>query len=154
MVFCGRTMKNPKGLINFCLFQLCLFNEATVPGYKTISSTLPQCVLLLAHVQSCRFDKADAIANVPSDTAVIDRHSHTTFSSSKHTGCGYPGMFDSEKSFGHVPPVGVECMNGEHPIHIISLNGYLVTTKLVGFQYMQFKGNNSQELEVWLLSHF
>ena len=37
------------------------------------------------------------------------------FSSSELTGCG------SEKSFGHVPPVGVElstsCVQGEHPIH-------------------------------------
>ena len=30
------------------LFQLCLFNEATVPGYETISGTLPQCVWCLA----------------------------------------------------------------------------------------------------------
>ena len=32
----------------FFLFQLCLFNEATVPGYKTISGTLPQCMLCFA----------------------------------------------------------------------------------------------------------
>ena len=28
-----------------------------------------------------------------SDTAVTDRHSDTTFSSSEHTGCGYPGYW-------------------------------------------------------------
>ena len=27
------------GQFNFCLFQLCLFNEATVPGFETISGT-------------------------------------------------------------------------------------------------------------------
>ena len=43
------------------------------------------------------------------------------FSSSELTGCGYPGLLDRKKSFGHVPPVGVKpstsCMQGEHPIH-------------------------------------
>ena len=29
-----------------------------------------------------------------SDTAITDRHSDTTFSSSEHTGCGYPGLLD------------------------------------------------------------
>ena len=33
---------------SFCLFQLCLFNEATVPGYETITGTLPQCLLCFA----------------------------------------------------------------------------------------------------------
>ena len=31
-----------------CFFQLRLFNEATIPGYETISGTLPQCVLCFA----------------------------------------------------------------------------------------------------------
>ena len=29
-----------------------------------------------------------------SDTAITDRHSDTTFSSSEHTGCGYPSLLD------------------------------------------------------------
>ena len=29
-----------------------------------------------------------------SDTAVTDHHSYTTFSSSEHTGCGYPAIVD------------------------------------------------------------
>ena len=56
-----------------------------------------------------------------SDTAITDHHSDTTISSSELTGCGYPGLLDRKKSFGHVPPMGVEpstpCMQGEHPIH-------------------------------------
>ena len=40
------------------------------------------------------------------DTIITDRQSDTTFSSSEHTECRYPGLFD-KKSFGHVPPVGV-----------------------------------------------
>ena len=35
------------------------------------------------------------------------------FSSSDQTGCGYPGLLHRKKSFGHVPPVGVELAN-EH----------------------------------------
>ena len=68
-----------------CLFLLCLFNKATVPGYETISGTLLQC----AHAQFCRFDKADAT------TEVQWHYSHrpfTIFFSSEHTGCGYPGL--------------------------------------------------------------
>ena len=57
-----------------------------------------------------------------SDTAITDRHSDTTFiSNPEHTGCGYPGLLDRKKSFGHVPTVGIEpstsYVNGEHPIH-------------------------------------
>ena len=52
--------------LSFYLFQLCLFNEDTVPAYETISGTKPQCMLCFfrAHVQFCRFDKADATADV------------------------------------------------------------------------------------------
>ena len=51
-------------------------------------------VYLLAHVQFCRFDKADATPTF-SDTVVSDRHSDTIiFCSSEHTGCGCPGLLD------------------------------------------------------------
>ena len=54
-----------------------------------------------------------------SDSAITDRHSDTTIF--QLTGCGYPGLLDRKKSFGHVPPVGVEpstsCVQGEHPIY-------------------------------------
>ena len=33
-----------------------------------------------------------------SDTAITDRHSDTTNSSSELTGCGYPGLFDRKNS--------------------------------------------------------
>ena len=43
-----------------------------------------------------------------SDTAIIDRHSDIPLiSSSELTGCGYPGLLDRKKLFGHVPPVGL-----------------------------------------------
>ena len=41
---------------------------------------------------------ADLIRRTPpptvGDTAITDRHSDTTISSSEHTGCGYPGLFN------------------------------------------------------------
>ena len=52
-------------LFFFFLFQLCLLNEATVPGYETIAGTLPQCVLCFACTCTVLpVDKADATADV------------------------------------------------------------------------------------------
>ena len=55
------------------------------------------------------------------DTAIIDRHSDTTNFQLRAHWVRISWSFGSEKSFGHVPPVGVEpstsCMQGEHPIH-------------------------------------
>ena len=52
-----------------------------------------------------------------SDTATLI----PLFSSSELTGCRISWSIGSEKSFRHVPPVGVEpstsCVQGEHPIH-------------------------------------
>ena len=56
-----------------------------------------------------------------SDTAVTDRHSDTTIFQLRAHWVRISWSIGSEKSFGHVPPVGVEpstsCMQGEHPIH-------------------------------------
>ena len=56
-----------------------------------------------------------------SDTAITDRHSDTTFFQLRAHWVQISWSTGSEKSFGHVPPVGVEpstsCMQGEHPIH-------------------------------------
>ena len=55
-----------------------------------------------------------------SDTAITDRHSDTTFFQLRAHWVRISWSIGSEKSFGHVPPVGVEpstsCMQGEHPI--------------------------------------
>ena len=84
----------------------------------------PRCVcsVLRAHAQFCRFDKADATADVqwrcnhrPS------RHSDTTIFQLRAHWVRISWSIGSEKSFGHVPPLGVEpstsCVQGEHPIH-------------------------------------
>ena len=56
-----------------------------------------------------------------SDTAITDRHSDTTIFQLRAHWVRISWSIGSEKSFGHVRPVGVEpltsCMQGEHPIH-------------------------------------
>ena len=56
-----------------------------------------------------------------SDTVITDRHSDTTIFQLRVHWVQISWSIGSEKSFGHVPPVGVEpstsCVQGEHPIH-------------------------------------
>ena len=56
-----------------------------------------------------------------SDTAITDRHSDTTIFQLRAHWVRISWSIGSEKSFRHMPPVGVEpstsCMQGEHPIH-------------------------------------
>ena len=56
-----------------------------------------------------------------SDTAITDRHSDTTIFQLRAHWVRISWSIGSEKSFEHVPPVGVEpstsCVLGEHPIH-------------------------------------
>ena len=55
------------------------------------------------------------------DTAITDRNSDTTNFQLRAHWVRISWSIGSEKSFRHVPPVGVEpstsCMQGEHPIH-------------------------------------
>ena len=61
-----------------------------------------------------------------SDTAITDRHSDTTIFQLRAHWVRISWSIESEKSFGHVPPVGVEpstsCVQGEHPIHSARLS--------------------------------
>ena len=58
-----------------------------------------------------------------SDTAITALHSDTTIFQLRAHWVRISWFIGSEKSFGHVPPVGVEpltsCMQGEHLIHYI-----------------------------------
>ena len=82
----------------------------------------PRCVcsILRARVQFCRFDKRTPPPTF-SDTATTDRHSDTTIFQLRAHWVRISWSIGSEKSFGHVPPVGVEpstyFVQGEHPIH-------------------------------------
>ena len=55
-----------------------------------------------------------------SDTSITDRHSDTTIFQLRAHWVRISWSIGSEKSFRHVPPVGVEpwtsCVQGEHPI--------------------------------------
>ena len=95
------------------------------------------CCVLRAHVQFCRFDKAD-VARPPYQTGkTVHVHAkHNTHYRRRSVTLQPPTatlitLFPAQstdilvywigKSFVHVPPVGVEpstsCVNGEHPIH-------------------------------------
>ena len=56
-----------------------------------------------------------------SDTAITARHSDTTIFQLRSHWVRISWSIGSEKSFGHVPPVGVEpstsCVQGKHPMH-------------------------------------
>ena len=56
-----------------------------------------------------------------SDTAITDRHSDTTIFQLKAHWVRISWSIGSEKTFGHVSPVGdkhsTSCVQGEHPIH-------------------------------------
>ena len=61
-----------------------------------------------------------------SDTAITDRHCDTIIFQLRAHWVRISWSIGSEKSFGHVPPVGVEpstsCLQGEHPIHLARLS--------------------------------
>ena len=85
------------------------------------ASVLVVYVVLCVHVYSF----AGLIRRTPpptfSDTAIADCHSDTTIFQLRAHWVQISWSIGSEKSFGHVPPVGVDpstsCVLGEHPIH-------------------------------------
>ena len=93
--------------------------------YGTIAAHTRRCasvfVVFCMHMHSF----AGLIRRTPpppfSDTAITDRHSDTTIFQLRAHWVRISWSIGSEKSFGHVLPVGVEpstpCMQGEHPIH-------------------------------------
>ena len=96
--------------------------------YGTIAAhTLRRASVLVVLVVFCvhMHSFAGLIRRTPpptfSDTAITDRHSDTTIFQLRAHWVRIFWSIGSEKSFGHVPPVGVEpstsCMQGEHPIH-------------------------------------
>ena len=96
--------------------------------YRTIAAhTRRHASVLVVYVVFCVhvYSFAGLIRRTPpptfSDTAITDRHSDTTIFQLRAHWVQISWSIGSEKSFGHVPPVGVEpstsCMLGEHPIH-------------------------------------
>ena len=96
--------------------------------YGTIAAhTRRRASVLVVYVVFCVhvYSFAGLIRRTPpptfSDTAITDRHSDTTIFQLRAHWVRISWSIGSEKSFGHVPPVGVEpstsCVLGEHPIH-------------------------------------
>ena len=118
--------------------HMCVFNSRNdVPRvaqrYRTTaahtrcrSSVLVVFVVFCVHMHSF----AGLIRRTPlptfSDTAITDRHSDTTIFWLRAHWVQISWSIGSEKSFGHVPPVGVKpstpCVQGERPIHYARLS--------------------------------
>ena len=113
---------------------LCVYSDSRndVPRvaqrYGTIAAHTRRCAsVLVVFVVFCvhMHSFAGLIRRTPpptfSDTAITDRHSDTTILQLRAHWVRISWSIGSEKSFGHVPPVGVEpttsCMQGEHLIH-------------------------------------
>ena len=98
------------------------------------------------------------------DTAITDRHSDTTIFQLRAHWVRISWSIGSEKSFGHVPPVGVEpstsCMQGEHPdtvevnpLYIVSSLSYNIgTPKTINFSFVP--NGKLMVLRVQILKHF
>ena len=93
-----------------------------LPHSRRYESILIVFVVFCLHMHSL----AGLIRRTPpmtfSDTAITDHHSDTTIFQLRAHWVRISRSVGSEKSVGHVPPVGVDlpstsCMQGEHPIH-------------------------------------
>ena len=103
--------------------------------YETIAAhTRRRASVLVVFVVFCMhmYSFAGLIRRTPpptfSDTAITDRHSDTTILQLRAHWVRLFWSIGSEKSFGHVPQMGVEpstsCVQGEHPIHYARLSVY------------------------------
>ena len=115
-----------------CCRSVCVYSNSRndVPRvaqqYETIAAhTRRRASVLVVFVVFCvhMYSFAGLIRRTPpptfSDTAITDRHSDTTNFQLRVHWVRTSWSIGSEKSFGHVPPVGVEpstsCMQGEQP---------------------------------------
>ena len=117
-----------------CFNRVCVFSNSRydVPRvaqqYRTIAAhTRRRASVCVVFVVFCvhMYSFAGLIRRTPpptfSDTAITDRHSDTTIFQLRAHWMRISWSIGSEKSFGHMPPEGVEpstsCVQGEHPIH-------------------------------------
>ena len=119
---------NPNQFVCVCIpilvttFREWLSGTEPLPHTRCHASVLVVFVVFCVHVYSFA---GLILRRTPlptfSDTAITDRHSDTTIFQLRAHWVQISWSIGSEKSFGHVPPVGVEpstsCLQGEHPIH-------------------------------------
>ena len=120
--------------ISYTCTALCVYSNSgndaphVAQRYGTIAAhTRRRASVLVVFVVFCVhvYSFASLIRRTPpptfSDTAITDRHSDTTIFQLRAHWVRISWSIGSEKSFVHVPPVGVEpstsCVQGEHPIH-------------------------------------
>ena len=93
-------------------------------------SVLIVSVVFCVHMYSVAGLKRRTPSLTLSDTAITNRHSDTTFFQLRAHWVWISWSIGTEKSFRHVPPVGVEpstsCMQGKHPIHRFTEIRYLI----------------------------
>ena len=111
-----------------CMYQFSLRRPPSGSAVRNHCRTHPApcvrprciCSVFRAHVQFCGLIRRTPPPTF-SDTAITDRHSDTTIFQLKAHWVRISWSIGSEKSFEHMPPVGVEpstsCVQGEHPIH-------------------------------------
>ena len=127
--FILNNVENCKKKIRVCVYSNSRNDVPRVAQrYGTIAAhTRRRASVLVVFVVFCvhMYSFAGLIRRTPpptfSDTAITDRLSDTTNFQLRAHWVRISWSVGSEKSFGHVPPVGVEpstsCVQGEHPIH-------------------------------------
>ena len=76
-------------------FFVCLSQMRLCPRVRNHTRHITSvCVVFCVQMYSFAGLIRRALPSTFSGTAIIDRHSDTTFSSTEHTGCGYPGLLD------------------------------------------------------------
>ena len=122
-----------------CVCVCIPFLVTTFPEWLSGTEPLPhtrrRASVHVVYVVFCvhMYSFADLIRRTPSPTfsgtAIADRISDTTIFQLRAHWVRISWSIGSEKSFGYVPPVGVEpstsCVRGEHPIHKARLSALL-----------------------------
>ena len=105
------------------IYILCVCISTTFPEWLSGTEPLPHTPGAVRPSSLCLECFACTCTVLPtfSDTAITGRHSDTTIFQLRAYWVRISWSIGSEKSFGHVPPVGVEpstsCVQGEHPIN-------------------------------------
>ena len=92
-----------------------------------------------------------------SDTAITNHHSDTTIFELGVHWVWISWSIGSEKSFGHVPPVGVKpstsCMQGKHPIHLARLSAVFLNIWCREFIYGIFNCSSVMTSQIAPIKH-
>ena len=129
----------------------------TFPEWLSGTESWPPCVRPRHVCSVCvhTYSFAGIIRRTPPptfrDTAIIDRHSDTTIFQLRAQWVQISWSIGSEKSFGHVPPVGVEpstpCVNGDYLIHLARCSAWRYSYRHWRYQQTFYSGF------LWFIKH-